>query len=359
MKAAVWHGHKDVRIEEKEIPRAYYGQVVIKVAYAGICGTDRHEYMGPNFIPVKTPHRLTGKTAPLTLGHEFSGWITEVGEGVSEFKVDDRVTANGSLACNECEFCKQGRFNICEKLGFLGVGLDGAFAEYVSVEASKLFKIPDNLSLKEAVLSEPLACGAHAVSIVGDMKDKNIVVIGSGVIGLSAFFAAKEAGAGKIIVTGIGTARKALIEKYGGSYVDVSHKNLSQEVLHLFDGKLADVVFECVGYQSTLDSGIEVLKHGGSLMVMGVFEKPPVFPMNFFQEGERKLYTSQAFTTEMANTLAQLSQGKIDGNGLITKEIELKDIVKEGFEELLENGAEHIKIIIRINEEKEKLEWKE
>jgi len=140
MKAAVWHGHKDIRITEVEKPSPGPGQVIIQVAWAGICGTDRHEYEGPNFIPTAKPHRLTGRTSPLTLGHEFSGVVHKVGEGVTGWQTGDRVTANGTLCCNRCEMCRLGRYNICEKLGFLGVSTDGAFAEYVAVEAARLFK---------------------------------------------------------------------------------------------------------------------------------------------------------------------------------------------------------------------------
>ena len=116
MKAAVWHGYKDVRIEEVAEPTPKKGQVKIAVDWAGICGTDRHEYEGPNFIPVKKPHRLTGRVAPLIIGHEFSGRIVELGEDVDGWKVGDRVTANGSLTCGKCEACRSGRYNICQKL---------------------------------------------------------------------------------------------------------------------------------------------------------------------------------------------------------------------------------------------------
>ena len=187
MKAAVWHGYKDVRIEEVAEPTPKKGQVKIAVDWAGICGTDRHEYEGPNFIPVKKPHRLTGRVAPLIIGHEFSGRIVELGEDVDGWKVGDRVTANGSLTCGKCEACRSGRYNICQKLGFLGVGDDGAFADYVVVEAAKLFRIPEGVSQREAAVAEPLACGIHATNLMGDMNGKDVVVIGPGIIGLSAF----------------------------------------------------------------------------------------------------------------------------------------------------------------------------
>ncbi len=349
MKAAVWHGYKDIRIEDKNIPAPQAGQVVIAVDYAGICGTDRHEYVGPNFIPTQKPHRLTGKTAPLTLGHEFSGVISAVGQGVTDWKVGDRVSANGTLCCNECEMCKKGRYNVCELLGFLGVGLDGAFADYVAVEAARLFKVPDNVTQRQAAVAEPLACGIHATNLMGDITGADVVVIGSGIIGIGAFLAAKFAGAGRMLVASVGKDRKELIESYGGDFFDVTEGDLGEYVKKWSGGKMADVVYECVGFQQTLDSAISLLKPGAKLMVMGVFEEPPVFPMNLFQEGERELYTSQAHVDEIGTALEYISQGKIDADALVTREVTLDTLVQDGFEELIKNGPQHIKVLINIS----------
>lgn len=348
MKAAVWHGYKDIRIENVDEPKVKKGYVKIKVDYAGICGTDRHEYVGPNFIPVQKPHRLTGRTAPLIIGHEFSGTIVELGEGVEKYKIGDRVTANGSLTCGKCEMCVSGRYNICKKLGFLGVGDNGAFAEYVVVASEKLFLIPDGVTQREAVVSEPLACGIHATNIIGDIKGKDVVVIGPGIIGLSAFFAAKLSGANRVLVSGIGDYRKSLVEKYGGEYIDSYDIDLQEYVESWSNGNLADVVYECVGSQSTLDMAIPITKPGGKLMIMGVFEKPPTIDMNTLQEAERTIMTSQAHVNEISTALDYLKDKKIDANELITKEVTLDTLVNDGFEELLLNGSKHIKVIIKI-----------
>lgn len=350
MKAAVWHGYKDIRIEEVKEPSPKPGQVKIKVDWAGICGTDRHEYEGPNFIPVKKPHRLTGRVAPLTIGHEFSGEIVELGEGVEGWNVGDKVTANGSLTCGVCEACRSGRYNICQKLGFLGVGDDGAFADYVVVEAAKLFAIPEGVSQRHAAVAEPLACGIHATNLLGDIKGKDVVVIGPGIIGLSAFLGAKYAGAGRILVSGIGDYRKELIEKYGGTYVDASKTDLESFVQQWSDGRLADVVYECIGAEQTLDQAIRISKPGAKLMIMGVFGKKPVIDMNTLQEAERVLYTSQAHVNEIATALEYMKAGKINADELITREVTLDTLVDDGFEYLIQHGPENIKVLIRIGE---------
>ena len=350
MKAAVWYGYKDLRIEQKDIPAPKAGYVKIKIAYAGICGTDRHEYVGPNFIPVSKPHRLTGCTAPLVIGHEFSGIIEEIGENVADWQIGDRVSANGTLCCKECDMCKSGRYNVCEKLGFLGVGIDGVFAEYANVEADRLFKIPNNVTLCQAAIAEPLACGIHATRLMGNVKDTSVVIVGPGIIGLGCMMAAKIAGAKKILVAGRGTNKQIVAEKYGATYIDISKVDLNQAVLDWNQGNNADIVYECVGKQQSLDSCISVLKPGGKLMVMGVFEEKPIFDMNTFQEGERKLYTSQAHLDEIGVALDYMSKGLINADELITRQVTLDTLVVDGFEELILNSSNHIKIVIKIND---------
>lgn len=348
MKAAVWYGYKDVRIEERPEPSPKAGQVKIAVDWAGICGTDRHEYEGPNFIPVEKPHRLTGRVAPLIIGHEFSGRIVELGEGVTGWEVGDRVTANGTLNCGACEACLSGRYNICRKLGFVGVGDDGTFAEYVVFGAEKLFAIPEGVSRREAAVAEPLACGIHATNLLGDIAGKDVVVIGPGIIGLSAFFGAKYAGAGRILVSGIGEYRRELIERCGGTYVDVSQTDLEEIVRDWTDGRLADVVYECLGSERTLDQAIRVSKPGAKIMVMGVFGKKPTVDMNTLQEAERVICTSQAHVDEIGTALAYIRDGRINAAELVTREVTLDTLVEDGFEHLIRHGPEHIKVLIKV-----------
>lgn len=353
MKAAVWYGYKDIRVENVEEPTVELGFVKVKVVWTGICGTDRHEYVGPNFIPTTKPHRLTGKTAPLILGHEFSGIIEEIGEGVENCKVGDRVTATGTLACGECELCQSGRENICQKLGFLGVSTNGTFAEYVLINHERLYKIPDNVGLREAVLCEPLACGQHALNLMNlNLENLTVVVSGSGIIGISAAIACINGGAKDVYVSGLGPSKKNFIEKIGAHYIDVAEEDLVAIIEKATAGVLADVVFECVGIESSLNSSIKVTKPGGKLMVMGVFEKQPVFPMNDFQEGERTLYTSQAHLNEIGECLHYMSEGKYPyADDMITAVIDLNSIVEKGFEELNKNANEHIKVLIKVSDE--------
>lgn len=346
MKAAVWRGHKDVVVMDAEEPQVTPGTVKIKVEWAGICGTDRHEYAGPVFLPVNTPHRLTGRRTPLILGHEYTGEIVEVAADVTGWKEGTRVCCSGTLCCGACSACLKNRSNVCEKLGFTGVSTDGAFAEYVVVPAYQLYEMPEGLDMRTTILAEPLACGQHAANLLGGVKGETVLINGSGIIGLSAFLACSIGGAKQVFVSGWGEEKRRFVEPWGGVYIDVS----TEEGRARLASCRVDVAFECVGLESTLRSAVDALLPTGKLMVMGVFEKDPVFPMNFFQEGERTLYTSQAYLDEIGAVMRFMAEGRYpkDLASLITAEIALDDIVEKGFEELERNAAKHAKVAVRI-----------
>ena len=164
MKAAVWYGNKDIRVEEKQIEKPGPGEVQVQVVRAGICGTDLHEWWaGPIWMPVDEPHPLTGKTAPLTAGHECSGIVAAVGGNVTRFQVGDRVTSDSATWCGECEYCQKGWHSLCDKCAYLGLSRDGVYAEYVNIPEPSVVKLPDNVSFEWGAMSEPLACALHVI----------------------------------------------------------------------------------------------------------------------------------------------------------------------------------------------------
>lgn len=349
MKAARYYGYEDIRVEEVPVPEVPHGYVRVRVAWAGICGTDRHEYTGPVWVPVDKPHPITGQKAPITLGHEFSGVIVAVGEGVEDWQIGDRVTASGNIVCHECDFCRDGRVNLCENLAFNGIGCDGAFAEYMVLPAYQLYKVPTNVTLEQAVLAEPLACGWHATGKIGDLTGKNVAVVGPGIIGLSCVYAAKAAGAEEIMVVGLGRQNEELSKLVGATlYVDSLEQEPIQAGRELTGKSGFDVVYECTGVQPALNTSCKLLRKAGTLVQMGVYEKMPQFDMNIFQEGERTLLTSQAYADEMREVLALMAKQTIPVEKLITATISLERIVEEGFEELLRNPSKHVKIAVEI-----------
>lgn len=200
-------------------------------------------------------------------------------------------------------------------------------------------------------MAEPLACGIHATKLAGDLAGKRAVIIGTGIIGIGAFLAAKLAGASQVLVVGRNEHKRAFVEQNGGEYVNTSSVGLIGFAETWSEGDLVDVVYECVGSQESLDLCTPICKPGGIIMVMGVFETPPTIDMNTLQEAERRIFTSQAHVDEIGVALDYMAQGKIDAGVLVTKEIALEDLVEEGFEELIERASVHIKILIRIGAE--------
>jgi len=171
MRAAVWHGRNDIRVEDVPLPVSPpAGWVQIRVQWCGICGSDLHEYVaGPVFIPVDAPHPLTGIKGQCILGHEFCGEIVELGAGVQGFSVGEPVAADACQHCGTCYYCTHGLYNICENLAFTGLMNNGAFAELVNVPANLLYKLPANFPAEAGALIEPLAVGMHAVKKAGSL----------------------------------------------------------------------------------------------------------------------------------------------------------------------------------------------
>lgn len=348
MQAALWFGQKDVRVMDvPEPPAPGRGEVKIAVEWCGICGSDLHEYLaGPIFIPVKEPHPLTGKVAPVILGHEFSGKVVAVGEGVTNVKVGDRVAPDACQVCWDCYWCKRNEYQNCEKLAFTGLATDGGFAEFVNVPAYTCYKIPDEMSYEQGAVVEPIAVGMHAVRkavVAGD----NVVIIGAGTIGLAALQCARTAGAAQIIVLEMAKDRKEYAAKLGATKViDPSKVDAVAEVFRLTDGIGADVTIECVGSTVTGPLAVDTTRRGGKAVSVGVYERPAQLNFNEIVFKEKQLMGSLAYNGEFAPVIKLLADGRLKAEPMITGKIKLADIVEKGFEELINHKDRNIKIIV-------------
>lgn len=348
MKAARWFNKKDVRIVDTEIPTPAKGEVRIKVEWCGICGTDLHEYeAGPIFIPTE-PHPITKAQAPITLGHEFSGTIVEVGEDVTDWKVGDRVTPDACLVCGECSYCNKGLYHLCDHLGFNGLALDGGFAEYAIVPAYQLYKLADSMSFEEGALIEPIAVGIHAVKKSRLVMGETAVIIGAGTIGLAALKAAQAAGASKVMVVEISEARKEFARKLGADVViDPTKENMLETIKKHNNGMLADTTMECVGLDVTLQQAIAATRKMGRIAVAGIFSRPSNnIPMNDIVIGEKEIIGVIAYNYDFQTAIDLVAKGIIDAKAFITAQINLDNVVNNGLEELIHNKDNHIKIIV-------------
>ncbi|HBP63237.1 MAG TPA: butanediol dehydrogenase [Desulfosporosinus sp.] len=349
MKAAVWYARKDVRVVDvPEPPTPGEGWVKVKVKWCGICGSDLHEYLaGPIFIPVTTPDALTGSQAPIILGHEFSGDVVEIGPGVTNVQVGDRVAPDACQVCWECYYCKRMNYSMCEKLAFTGLMTDGAFAEYVNVPAYTMYKIPDDMSYEAAAVIEPIAVGIHAVRQAPVMEGDIVVVLGAGTIGLATLQAAKAAGASKVYVIEMAKARKEFALNMGATAVfDPSEVDVIAKIKELTDGLGADITFECIGNHKTAPLAIQLARKSGKIVMVGIFERESTF--NFFEvtATEKHIIGSLAYNGEFKTAIDLMNDGRIKAEPMITGKIKLEDIIEKGFDELVNHKEENIKILV-------------
>lgn len=284
MNAVRFHGQKDIRLEKIPVPECKAGHVKVAPKFCGICGTDLHEYLGgANLIPSPGhPHAITGETLPLTLGHEFSGIVEEVGEGVRHVKVGDKVCIQPTIYDGDCRACKRGLVNCCDKNGFLGLsGWGGGMSEFMCAPASMIKKLPDNVSLEIGALIEPLAVGWHAVKISPYKEGDSVLVLGGGPIGLSVIQTLVGKGCKNIIVSEISKRRRQFAMDFGAHHaIDPTKVDVVEEVARLTGGQGADLAFDAAGVQVGLDSAMQAIKARGMLVNIAVWEKRATLAMN-------------------------------------------------------------------------------
>ncbi|GAA5986882.1 hypothetical protein JCM5350_000351 [Sporobolomyces pararoseus] len=357
MKSALFYGKHDIKIEQIPIPQPTKGQVLVKVAWCGICGTDLHEFeAGPILCPTnENPHSLTKTGLPVCLGHEFSGTVESVGDGVEKWKVGDRVCIEATIACHECYGCKIGCRNACVKLGFIGLStgknIGGGLSEYYLCDRPEdyLHKIPDNVSMKQAAMAEPLAVAIHAVKRSGFKKGEKVLVCGSGPIGSLLITVLKSKGASQIIVSEPSSARRAVAQRAGADHLlDPLNDDIVAKVKELTGGADCgvDVAFEAAGNGRALEAAIGATCTRGRILNVSVWSKPAVIDMNKLVFEEKTILGSSCYRDDHPELLSALESGTINLENFITATIPLDQLVEKGFEELIHNNENHVKILV-------------
>ncbi len=349
MKAAVWHARRDVRVEEvPEPPSPPPGQVKVKVAWCGLCGTDLHEYLGgPLYVPADAPHPLTGAQAPVILGHEMSGDVVEVGPDVTRVKVGDRVALCPIIGCLECQWCRSGLMGLCTNIAFLGVSWHGGgFSQYVNVHDYMCYHLPPEVSYEVGSLVEPFAATYRAVKQADVQPGETVAIVGSGPIGLMALQSARIAGAGQVVALEPAARRQELAHRCGATAViDPVHQDPVAAIGELTGGEGADVVVECAGVEATGILAGRIVRRKGRVVVMGVFEEPAPLDYTDLVYGEKTVMGSMGGYGLFDEAIQVMAEGKFDGEPLITGRIGLDDILA-GFKDLIEHKEENVKILV-------------
>ncbi|MBB3109590.1 (R,R)-butanediol dehydrogenase/meso-butanediol dehydrogenase/diacetyl reductase [Paenibacillus phyllosphaerae] len=287
---------------------------------------------------------MSGKSAPLTLGHEFAGEIEEIGEGVNGFVKGDRVAIEPIMYCGKCQSCRMGFYNQCGKMGFVGLNDNGGFADYVLVEPYMVHKLPDNVSFEEGALVEPTAVAMHAVRQSKLKVGDSAAVYGVGPIGLLTILAAKSAGASKVYAIDVSDERLQLAEKLGAIAIN-SLKQNATEIILAAGG--VHVAYEAAGVQPTLTSAVSSVKQGGEVMIIAAFAQPAQINMFELMVKEANVTSILAYRHIFPEIIALIADGKLDVKQIITKKIALENIIEDGLELLVKDKSQ-AKILVQI-----------
>jgi L-iditol 2-dehydrogenase len=344
MKALVMTEYKKFAIQQIEKPVCGDDEVLVKIEACGICGSDVHGMDGS-----------TGRRQPpMIMGHEASGVISEVGKNVSGFASGERVTFDSTIYCANCKYCHSGDINLCENRRVVGVSCDeyksqGAFAEYLALPPRILYKFGKNLDFEKACMVEPLSIAFHAVNITDIKLGDTVVVVGTGVIGQMVVQAVRLAGAGKLIAVDLDDDRLAKSVKHGADKgLNSSKCNVIEEVKTFTNGRMADVVIEAVGADATINMGIDCLKKGGAMTIIGNISPTISLPLQKLVTRELKIQGSCASAGEYPACLEFLERGVIDVSDAISVVAPMEDGQKM-FERLYSREAGLNKIILKPN----------
>ncbi|KAK5193741.1 hypothetical protein LTR99_006030 [Exophiala xenobiotica] len=358
MRAAQYYGRRDVRVEDVPIPEPGPGECLVEVEWCGICGSDLHEYVaGPVGIPTpERPHPLTGGQTPLTLGHEFCGRIKTIPPGSSsssKWKVGQAVMVDPHVVCRSCLSCRSGNDQMCSTLAFVGISdsrRGGGLSEYVVVEEDHIHALPDNVGLEYAAVIEPLAVGHHAAKMANtDLRGLDVLIVGGGPVGVGMISVLRAHGVGTLLLSEPTAARWAHAKATVDRVIDPKTENVGDVCRSLTDGgKGVDVVFDCAGVQPGLDAGMDALRHGGTLVNVAIWEQSPAIPFWRFFLKELKFVSSACYNmADFKEVMELIGKGQFQGyEKMVTSRVALEDVVEKGFEELVNNRDDQIKILI-------------
>jgi L-iditol 2-dehydrogenase len=254
-------------------------QVVIQVKNIGVCGSDIHVYHGL--------HPYT--SYPVVQGHEVSGTISEVGSQVQGFNVGDQVVFMPQVTCGTCYPCRHGMYHICDSLKVMGFQTGGAAQEFIAIDSEKVLKVPLHVPPDQAAMVEPIAVAVHALSRTGDVKDKNILVLGAGTIGNLVGQVAKALGARAVMITDISEYKLEQARRSHLDFVVDPSEDINKAILDNFGSDRADLILECVGTQDTITQAVSNARKGSTILVVGVFGKKPQVDLGLVQDREISL----------------------------------------------------------------------
>ena len=317
MKAVALYGKHDLRVEDRPVPSIGPDDVLIRVAYCGICGSDVHSFEG---MQANIHARPAG---PRAMGHEVSGRIAEVGANVTTCRPGDRVTCIPWVTCGVCSYCRRGLVNHCPKKTLLG----GAMAEYVVAPGAGVYRLPDDISLRRAALAEPLSCCVWAMDLAGLRSGETAVVIGAGTMGLLLSLLARSGGAAQTIVSEPNPTRRELARSLGATLaINPRETDIGEAVHAVTEGIGADVAFEAVGHPATVQDALRVVRSAGTIVVVGVTDPAATLSISPYEIFQRELTIRGCFTRRLSFDRAMHWLSTLDLDPIVTHVFPLVDV---------------------------------
>ncbi len=345
MKVAAYEGIKNIRLQERAYPKITDDEAIVKVKYCGICGSDMHSY-------------IEGRRGPpgLVLGHEVVGTVAELGKNVKGSKIGDRVVIGPPGTCGKCYYCRHGHPSYCqhvmENTIGLSPGVDGGMAEYVRVPLPEnmLVKIPDEVSFQDAVLMDTIAVSFHGIRISHFRMGDNVVVTGAGPIGLAAIEYAKIGGARHVTVIQRSPVKLKMAFDYGADVgFSPQEENLKKKVQDQYGGIGPDIWLECAGNHAALQMGLDMVRGGGQIMIIGHDHQAGPLIEQHLNRAEIETKGSRVYDKEeIEMCLAFLAQGRFHTRGMVSDIISLDDIITKGFDRLAVDKS-LLKVVIAPN----------
>ena len=337
MRVAVYYNNKDVRLEERPIPKIGNGELLVKIIASGICGSDVMEW-----------YRI--KKAPLVLGHEIAGEIVEVGEGVKGYKKGDRVFVSHHVPCNTCYYCLNGNHSVCDTLRKTNFD-PGGFSEYIRVPKintdSGTFKLPDELSFEDGTFIEPLACVLGGLNKSNFRAGQRVLIIGSGISGLLFVKLTRAMGAGKIIATDINDYRLNSAKKFGADEVINAKEDVPAKLRQVNDGWLADLAVICTGAPPAISQALKSVERSGTILFFAPAEpetKIPIPLWDIWRDGITMTTSYAGAPSDIATAIELLKTRHLIVKDMITHRLSLSE-AGLGFQ-LVAKAQDSIKVII-------------
>lgn len=343
-RAVYMTGLNKMEIRDIETPKIKESEVLVKLEYVGICGSDVH-YL---------EHGSIGEfivEGDFILGHECAGTVVEVGSAVDTLEPGDRVALEPGCTCGHCEFCKSGKYNLCPDVEFLATPpYHGCLENYISFPANMCFKLPDNITTKEGALVEPLAVGIHA-AVQGNVKlGDSVVILGAGCIGLVTLLACKAYGATDITVVDVMQKRLDFAMKLGATRViNAVEEDAVKEVDIITNGAGADIIIETAGSKITIKQTSYMVKRGGTIVLVGL-AADDIIEYNFAKIMNKEVTIKSVFRYRniYPKAINAIAKGIIDVSGIVTHEFDFEDTAK-AFDFVINHKNDVVKAVIKVS----------